>query len=119
MTDDIQFYVFEKLGQTSLGNMYLSTFAFKNSGISCMASMFDLSNPKMKIQHVKNRFKVAKYDRSVQFDSWLRQVALSWSTWIRSPQGFETSLDPRQFCVGYMRAAGSWPGAWEVITATV
>ena len=52
-------------------------FVVKNTVISCLASRFDLlaaycpdysclysSNPRMKILHAKNRFKVARYDES-------------------------------------------------------
>ena len=30
-------------------------FPFKNYDVSCLISIFDLSNPKMKIQHAKNQ----------------------------------------------------------------
>ena len=36
-------------------------FAVKNSGISCLALIFYLSNPRMTILHAENRFKVAKH----------------------------------------------------------
>ena len=38
--------------------------AVKNAGVSCLASIFDLSNLKMKIMHADNRFKVVRYDDS-------------------------------------------------------
>ena len=37
-------------------------FAVKNSGISCLSLIFNLNNPRMKILHAKNWFKVARYD---------------------------------------------------------
>ena len=36
------------------------SFAVKNFGVSCLASNFDLSNSKMKINHMKSGFKYAK-----------------------------------------------------------
>ena len=39
-------------------------FVVKNSDISCLALMFNLNNPNMKIQHIQNWFDVAKYDNS-------------------------------------------------------
>ena len=39
-------------------------FAVKNSGISCLALIFNLRNQGMTILHAKNQFKVAKYDES-------------------------------------------------------
>ena len=36
----------------------------KNSGISCLALIFNLSNPKMKVLNFQNCFKVARYDKS-------------------------------------------------------
>ena len=40
-------------------------FVFKNSGISCLALIFNLSNPRTTILFEKNRFKVARYDESL------------------------------------------------------
>ena len=37
-------------------------FAVKNSGISCLTSMLNLSKPKMKMQHAKNGFRFARND---------------------------------------------------------
>ena len=37
-------------------------FAVKNSGVSCLTSIFYFSNPKVKIQHTNNWFKKARYD---------------------------------------------------------
>ena len=39
-------------------------FAVRNSGISCLASIFDWSNSKMKVFQAKNWFKFARYDKS-------------------------------------------------------
>ena len=39
-------------------------FAVKKFGASCLASIFDLSNRKMKIQHVKDDLTFARYDES-------------------------------------------------------
>ena len=50
--------------------MYIDTAVVaKNSVVSCLTSIFDLSNLKMKILHSKIRFKVAEYDDSVLFFS--------------------------------------------------
>ena len=38
------------------------SFAVKNSGVSCLTSIFDLTNPIMKIQHAKTAFKFARFD---------------------------------------------------------
>ena len=37
-------------------------FALKNSGVSCLALIFSLSNPRMTILHAKKQFQVARYD---------------------------------------------------------
>ena len=42
-------------------------FEVKNSGISCLALIFNLSNPRMTILHPKKWFQVAKYDESLPF----------------------------------------------------
>ena len=44
--------------------MYLSyqRFAVKNSGISCLAFIFNISNQRMTKLQAKNLFKVVEYD---------------------------------------------------------
>ena len=58
----------EKIQLQSMYNAIIyfdKRLAVKNSGISCLSSIFDLlSNPRMKILQAKTRFKVAKYDNS-------------------------------------------------------
>ena len=50
--------------------MYIDTAVVaKNSVVSCLTSIFDLSILKMKILHSKISFKVAEYDDSVLFFS--------------------------------------------------
>ena len=44
--------------------LIIKRFAGKNSGISCLALIFNLSNPRMKILHAKKWFKIARYDES-------------------------------------------------------
>ena len=42
-------------------------FEVKNSGISCLALIFNLSSPRMTILHPKKWFQVAKFDESLPF----------------------------------------------------
>ena len=42
-------------------------FKVKNSGISCLALIFNLSSPRMTILHPKKWFQVAKFDESLPF----------------------------------------------------
>ena len=60
-------------------NMYQQNIVVKNSGKSCLALRFDLSNPKMEIQHAKNLFKVERHDNAYTFFSLdgLRRVKVS------------------------------------------
>ena len=55
----------EKIFQTqSMSNVIIyddQRFAMKNSGISFVTSIFDLSQPKITIKHAKNQFEFAKY----------------------------------------------------------
>ena len=59
-------------------NMYPKRFAVKNSGISCLVLIFNSNNQIKTILLAKNRFKVAKYDKSYTLYCkvkayWLRQ----------------------------------------------
>ena len=78
-------------------------FAVKNSCISCLALMFNSSSQRMKILHKKNGFNIAMCNKSSTVFSidqyelmaqWLRQVALSWETWVRFQQSAETLCNP-------------------------
>ena len=44
--------------------LYRQRFAVKNSGMCCLALIFNLSYLRMTILHAKNRLKVAKHDES-------------------------------------------------------
>ena len=54
------------------------SFAVNNLSAYCLVLIFDLSNPKMKVQQAKNGFKFTKFDESfnVFFDSSIRTFAL-------------------------------------------
>ena len=38
-------------------------FAFKNSGISCLALIYNLNNPRTAVMYEKNCLQVAKYNK--------------------------------------------------------
>ena len=83
--------------------MYQSRFAFKNSGISCLALIFDLSNPRTTILHAKigfrlqDVFSVNRYELTAQ---WPRQVVVCRATWVRFLQVAETLCRPSAFLRG-------------------
>ena len=68
-------------------------FVVKNSGISCLALIFNLSNPRTTVLHVKIRFKVAICDesytvffaRSIPTHCWVVQADSSEQGDLRSP----------------------------------
>ena len=49
-------------------------FAFKNSGVSCLALIFNLKNPSTTVLYEKTRLQVAKYDKlyTIFFEQWIR-----------------------------------------------
>ena len=49
-------------------------FAFKNSGLSCLALIFHLSNLRTTTLHAKKRFLVARYDESYTFSFFRRSI---------------------------------------------
>ena len=76
-------------------------FAFKNSGVACLALIFNLSYLRSTILHPKNAvrnsssnmtihitfFSVNRYEPMVE---WLRLVIHSLETWVRLPHGAES-----------------------------
>ena len=60
-------------------------FAFKNSGISCLALISNLKNPNTKVLNAKNWLQVAKYDESytVFFEQLIWTNGLVVKTWCR------------------------------------
>ena len=82
--------------------------AVKNSGVSCLTSIFYLSNPKMKVQHAENLFKFARFDDSCTFFSadryepvaaWFSLVKVGQDAWVQIPQVAETLCSPSAiFC---------------------
>ena len=82
-------------------------FPVEDSGISCLALIFNLSNPRTTIQHAKTWFKVARCDQSstVYFSwlkrtrgsdvaLWLRRFAASREIWVRFSPGAEPLYSP-------------------------
>ena len=77
-------------------------FPVKNSGMSCLTLIFDLSNPKMRTLHVKigSRLRHMRHmTNHIPFFSvggyepmalWLRRVAVSWATWVQFQQDAES-----------------------------
>ena len=77
--------------------------AFKNYGISCLALIFNLSNPRTTILHAKKQIQVARNNKSCTVFSaewyepiahWLRQLARSKTTWVQFQQDAETLCSP-------------------------
>ena len=69
--------------------LYRQRFAVKNSGMCCLALIFNLSYLRMTILHAKNRLKVAKHDESYTFffNEIDTNLWLSRTTWVRFQQG--------------------------------
>ena len=83
-------------------------FAFKNSGILCLALIFNLSNLRKTILHANEPFQVARYSNKLEWThGWLRWVTLSLATWVQFSQSAETFGCWRQFCVA-LRPSVHW-----------
>ena len=83
--------------------MYWSKVCVKNSGIACLALIFNLSNPRSTILHeksdcrlqntssnIKSNIPVFFIDWHESMAEWLRQNAESQAAWVRFPLGAET-----------------------------
>ena len=85
-------------------------FAVTNSGISCLAWIFNLSNPRTTILNAKNWFKVVRCDESYSFSKDQFEPVALWleQQWVGG-HGFESrrmmklSAAPRPFGVVYAR----------------
>ena len=63
MSNDQKVCIVKKFQLQSMSNAIRCIdqgFAFKNSGILCLALMFNLGNPRTTILHAKKRLQVAK-----------------------------------------------------------
>ena len=74
-------------------------FAVKNSGISCLALIFNLSIPKLiilcsKLRDMTSSIPFFSVDRYKLMAQWLRRVAVSRGAWVQILQGTETFCLP-------------------------